>query len=110
MRKLIKPKFFLGVSLALISIEIAVGLLLGYFIAKFFSGEKPGAQGKIKSLVFRIGRYELHPHHWSICAGVLGAGLFYNILPFPLFASGFLGGLIFQGIFCYDDWYKILIK
>jgi hypothetical protein len=31
-----------------------------------------------------------------------------NILLF--FGSGFLIGLIFNGIFCYDDWYKILIR
>jgi len=34
-----------------------------------------------------------------------------NFSPLPMnFSLGFSGGLVFQGILCYDDWHKILIK
>ena len=101
--KLVKPKFFLGLPVALFSLEIYSGALLGYFAAKFLSG-------RLKSPIFHIGQYKLHLHHWLYGLGILISAFWYQFLPFPQFSFGFLGGVVFQGIFCCQDWHKILIK
>ena len=101
--KLVKPKFFLGLPLALFSLEIYLGAVLGYFSTKFFTG-------KIPSLAFNIGKWKFHFHHWLYGLAILISALYFNFLPFPQLAFGFLGGMIFQGIYCHSDWYKILMK
>jgi len=98
-----KSKFLLGLPLALFSLEIYLGSLLGYFSFKFFTGKTP-------SLAFNVGNYRLHLHHWLYGLAILIPALHYNFLPFPQLSYGFLGGAIFQGIYCYSDWHKILIK
>ncbi len=105
-----KSKVLLGLPLALVSLEIYFGTLLGYFITKFFSGKQTGSPGKIKSLAFNIGDYRLHLHHWLLGLIVLIFAIWHQFLPFSHFSFGFLGGLIFQGIFCYSDWRRILTK
>ncbi len=85
-------------------------MVLGYFAGKFGGGEKPNQPGTVKSVIFNIGNYKLHLHHWLIGLGILTLAGWYNVLPLPYFSFGFLGGFIFQGIFSYDDWHRILIK
>lgn len=109
--KLVKPKTFLGIPLALFSLEIYFGVVLGYFLGKFLSGKQYGQSGIIKSIAFNIGNYRLHLHHWLIGLGILISALSFNFSPFfSQFSFGFLGGVVFQGIYCYPDWYKILTK
>jgi len=109
--KLVKPKFFLGVPLALFSLEVYLGALLGYFSFKFFSGKDAGYPGKIKSLAFNLGNYRIHLHHWFYGLGILVFVLLLGLsFPFPQFSFGFLGGLVFQGISSYPDWHRILFK
>lgn len=106
--KFVKPKFFLTLFLALF--EIYFGVIFGYFLGKFLSGKETGQPGIIKSIVFNIGNYKLHLHHWLFALVILILEIFYRFLPFPKFSIGFLSGIIFQGIYSYSDWYKILIK
>lgn len=109
--KLVKPKFFLAIPLALLSLEIYLGAIIGYFITKFFSGKEPGISGKIKSIIFDIGNYKLHLHHWFLGILILISVFCFKFnLILPQFSYGFLGGLIYQGVSCYPDWYKIIIK
>jgi hypothetical protein len=89
--------------LALFSFQIYFGAILGYYLAKNFSK-------KVRSLVFEIKSWRLHLHHWLVCFLILIFSFFFDFLSLPNFALGFLGGMIFQGIYCYDNWYKILIK
>jgi len=111
MKKLIKSKILLGTPVALFSLEIYFGLLLGYFLSKFFAGKQTGCAGIIKSIAFNIGNYRLHLHHWLFGFGLLCSAVLLNYCPFfPQFSYGFLGGLVFQGVSCYPDWYKILTK
>ncbi len=107
--KLIKPKFFLGIPLAVFSLEIYFGVIFGYLLAEFFSGKETGLPGKINSLAFNIGKWRIHLHHWLCGLGIL-LSLFFVNLPLPQFSFGILGGFIFQGISCYPDWHKIIIK
>ncbi len=102
--KIKKSKILLGTPIALFSIEVYLGIILGYFAAEFFSP-------RLKSITFDIGRYKFHFHHWLLGLGILPLLLIYkfSLLPITL-SSGFLGGLIFQGIFSYPDWHRIIIK
>jgi len=110
--KLIKPKkLFLGMPLAVFSPEIYFGMIFGYLMTDFFAAKETGLQGKIKSLVFNIGKWRVHLHHW-LCGLIILTSLFFiNInLPFHQFSFGILGGMIFQGISCYPDWHKVIVK
>ena len=104
-------KIFLGLPLALISIQVFLGVLLGYFFGKIISGKKTGEPGKIKSIILKMGHYKLHLHHWLLSTGILILNFLAGIfLPFPKFSLSFLGGLAIQGILCYSDWHQIIKK
>lgn len=107
----VNKKFLLSMPVALISLQIYLGIIFGYFLGKFLSGEKTGQSGVIRSIVLNFGNYRLHLHHWILSLGVL----IFNFLtsfsfPFPQFSLSLLGGFAIQGIICYSDWYKILIR
>jgi len=107
----ISKKFLLSIPLALISLQIYLGIILGYSLGRFLSGKKTGCSGKIKSIILRIGSYRLHLHHWLLSLAILILNLLTTFfLPFPQFSLSFLGGLMIQGIFCYPDWHKILVR
>ena len=104
-----KKGISLTIALALISLQLGLGIILGYFTARFLSGKQTGQQGIIKSLAFQIGNYKLHLHHWILSLGVLVFAFFFNFF-YSHFFYGILGGWVIQGIFSYNDWKKILIK
>ncbi len=107
----INRKILLGIPLAIISFEIYLGIVLGYFLGKFLSGKKTGQSGIIKSIVLNIGNYKLHIHHWLLSLGILILNLLTSLFfPFPKFSLSLLGGLMIQGIVCYPDWHKIFIR
>jgi hypothetical protein len=83
--------------------------IFGYYLCKFLSGEKPGKQGKIKSLIFSFKNWRIHLHHWFLGTVFLLFSIFFDFLVFSQFSLGFLFGIIFQG-FTYPDWYKIVDK
>ncbi len=110
--KISKRKLLLSLPIALISFEIYSGVLVGYLAGKFFGGKETGYPGRLrKSIIFNLGKYKLHVHHWVTGAGIIIATIILNLsFPYPQFSYGFLGGLVFHGIFSYSDWHKILIK
>ncbi len=86
---------------------LILGILIGFLIAKIFSGKKTGEEGKIKSLKFNVKNFTIHIHHWFIATLILVLLVlikFYNDLVY-----GFLLGLIIQGI-TYPDFYKIIYR
>ena len=111
-RKLDCSVIFLGIFFAYISFQICFGVIMGYFAAKVFSGKQVGDVGKIKSIIFHLGDYKLHLHHWFLGFTALAAALIldYSFFDYSAFSYSFLGGLIFQEIFCYCDWKKIIVK
>ena len=88
-----------------------VSWLLGFVLTKYMAGKTSGEQGRIKSIVIPFGRHEVHLHHWLIASGIIILNLIINI---PFLTStifyGVLSGLVFQGIYCYSDWHRILIS
>ena len=108
--KLIKPKkLFLGIPMAILFWELFLGIILGYLSACFLSGKEAGIQGRIKSLIFTIGQWKIHFHHWLYGSTVLISLLFVKA-QMPQFSLGILGGVIIQGIICYPDWYRVVIR
>ena len=109
--KKIKPKVLLSLPLALLSLEVFLGALSGYFLANYLSAKEAGQKNRWwRSFAFEVGNYRLHFHHWLYGLAVLIPGLYYSLLPFPQLSLGFLGGAIFQGIYRYRDWYKVITK
>lgn len=108
--KILNFKIILSIALVLISFEIFLGSVVGYITGKIFAGKREGKQGIFKSIKINFGKYHFHLHHWLIYSVVLASAFIWNFLPYFKFSFGFLGGMIYQGIFCYDDWRKILIK
>ena len=83
--------------------------VMGLVAAKYVSGEKDGRRGRARSIIISWRRYELHLHHWllSSLAGSIVA-IQGSSLVVPELFYGFLGGVVFQGIYCYSDWYRIV--
>ncbi len=99
-----KAKILLTLPVALISLKLYLGAVLGYFFAKILAG-------RIDSTIFNIGNYQIHLHHWIM--GVIGLAVVLLIGFSPLtrhLLCGFSGGLVFEGVANYPDWYKIIIK
>jgi hypothetical protein len=109
--KILKHKLLLGVPLAIISVQIYSGILLGYLAASFAAGKQTGEQGRFRSFVFGVGSYKFHFHHWLMGIGILPLALHADLSFLSnQFFSGLAGGLVFQGITCYSDWHKLVVK
>jgi hypothetical protein len=87
-----------------------VSWLLGFVPTRYMAGKTSGKQGRIKSIIIPFERHGVHLHHWLIASGIIILNLIIDV---PFLAStisyGVLSGLVFQGIYCYSDWHKILI-
>lgn len=98
------PKIILGIPIALKSLELYLAVVVGYYFAKFLAA-------RISSVIFPLGNYTFHFHHWMM--GVVGIILLfiYNFSPaIESIGFGFLGGLIFEGVSSYPDWHDIFKK
>jgi hypothetical protein len=105
------PKLSLGLAPSLISFELGISLVVGYLIAFVFAGARTNTPGRIPSLVFRIRQYRIHLHHWFVFSNILVALLFMHFFVLtPLLFYGFLGGVVAQGVFHYEDWHTIIQK
>jgi hypothetical protein len=98
---------------------IAVFIFLGIFCykawfltfaaTKCLSGRRDGKQGIVRSIIIPWRSYQLHLHHWFlalIVGGVFMVKGFYILT--PEVSYGFLSAVVFQGIYCYKDWYRII--
>jgi len=84
-------------------------LIIAFVITKYLSGRKEGKQGIVKSIIIPWRNYHFHVHHWCIALIIGGVCLvkgFYILAPEISF--GFLSAIVFQGIYCYRDWYRII--
>ena len=84
-------------------------LLSGFLIARYLGGRATGKRGVIPSVAFPLRKRKAHLHHWLICSATMSLTLLTGtwFLPWDLF-YGFFGGVVLQGIYCYDDWHRIL--
>ena len=106
----------LAAILSIIVASITLGylfflsLLLGFLAGKYVAGKSVGERGKVRSIVIPFRRLGIHLHHWlySLCLIGLSSTTGIHFLT-PTITCGLLGGLVFQGIYCYSDWQIILI-
>ncbi len=80
------------------------------FVAtKYLSGRTDGKQGIVRSLIIPWRNYRLHLHHWvlALIVGGVFAVMRFPILTPEIFYGG-LSAIVFQGIYCYEDWYRII--
>ncbi len=85
---------------------IILGIIIGFLVAKFYSGKKEGDPGLFR-LKFNTKKYTIHLHHWLLATLTL-----IILFPFNFYNNiiyGFLIGLIIQGL-TYKDFYKIIYK
>lgn len=89
-----------------------MGAIGGYLFAKYLSGKAEGAPGRLRSLVFTVGSYRIHIHHWLLSTlSLFSLWLHdFHVHFFEIFLPvlGFCSAVIFHGIYNYTDWYKIL--
>lgn len=85
--------------------------LLGFLASKYIAGNSVGERGKVRSIVIPLKRWGIHLHHWiySLFLIILSSATSMHFLT-PSVTYGLLGGLVFQGIYCYNDWHVILIS
>ncbi|MFH1462279.1 MAG: hypothetical protein ABIG08_01070 [bacterium] len=99
-----------------IIIGFFTGSSIGYFTGLIFGGSQVGQPGLLGPLVFDLGSWQIHLHHWLMSSAALIflvvflkkkyklSSLFYS------FSFGFLAALVLQGIFSYSDWHQVIIK
>ena len=88
-----------------------LSLLIGFIASKLLAGKSAGERGKIRSVVIPLRRWAVHLHHWLYSSFLISLS-FTTGTHFitPEVTYGLLGGLVFQGIYCYGDWHVILIS
>jgi len=86
-----------------------LGCAVGFAVCKLCGGAESGIPGRVRSIIIPLRSHELHLHHWllSLVAAVTSAMQGFFLIAPGLF-YGVLGGLILQGIFCYNDWHRIV--
>ncbi len=87
-------------------IYYVLGIFVGYFFWKFFAGKKEGDK-KERSIIFCIGEYSFHIHHWIFSLVLLVVFFVLDITSSLLF--GILIGSIIQGL-SYKDRFLFFYK
>jgi len=104
-------KASIGFAPMLISFELGISMLLGYFVARYVAGSKVKARGRIPSFILSFKKYKLHLHHWLVFSNILVVTLILHFFVLtPQLFYGFLGGVIAQGLIYYDDWAEIITR
>jgi hypothetical protein len=103
------------VLISLIAVFIFRGIFCykTWFVAfaatKYLSGRTDGKQGIVRSVIISWRNYQLHLHHWFLALIVGGVFMVKGFCVLtPEVSYGFLSAIIFQGIYCYKDWYRII--
>jgi len=108
-KKIIFPGTTLIISLY-ISILFAFGIIFGYITTLIFH-KKITEKGKLKPIILKIGKWQIHLHHWIMGVSVILAFWFAGWFPYvPKFCLGALGGLAFHDIYSDRQWYKVILR
>ncbi len=103
------------ILISLIAVPIFLGIFsyqtwfVTFLATKYLAGRADGKQGIARSIIIPWRNHQFHFHHWLlalIVGGILAANGFY-ILTSEVF-YGVVSAVVFQGIYCYKDWYQII--
>ena len=105
----------LVISLITVAVAVFLGYVfllswaIGFAICKCLASNSEEGSGKIPSVVLPFYRWRIHFHHWFCSLVAIGLSILTGIYFItPIITYGLLGGLVFQGIFCYSDWNRII--
>ena len=110
-----KKKLFSIVSIVVGCVALGYVFFLfwlpSFLACKHLSAKSVGERSKVRSIIIPFGKWKMHLHHWLCSLGVLGVSsttdyYFVN----PAVTYGLLGGLAFQGVYCYSDWNRIVFR
>lgn len=83
--------------------------IITFVVTKCLSGRTDDKQGIVRSIIIPWRNYQLHLHHWFlalIVGGLFVVRSFYILA--PEISYGVLSAIIFQGVYYYEDWYRII--
>jgi len=84
---------------------------IAFALSKFCGGRENGIPGKVRSVIISWRGYQFHLHHWLLASLVGAISAVNGFSPVsPGLFYGFLSGLVFQGLYCYTDWHRIISK
>ena len=97
---------------AIFSYISIICVISGFIIAKLCGGRKDGAPGNVRSIVISMGSFKLHLHHWIVFSLMMLLGLAKSIFLYipPEVFYGLLSGLAWQGVYCYNDWHRVIYR
>ena len=104
---------FLALAIgAIFSYISIVCVISGFIIAKLCGGKKEGTPGNVRSIMIPIGSFTLHLHHWIVFSLVMLLGLAKSVFLYipPEVFYGLLSGLAWQGVYCYNDWHRVIYR
>ena len=110
-----KRKFFSVASVAFACLTFGylffISWLPSYLVCKYLSANEVGQRSRVKSIIIPLGRWKMHLHHWICSLGIAGlcTTTGYYLIN-PAMTYGVLGGLAFQGVYCYSDWNRVLFR
>ena len=88
-----------------------ISLFMGFLASKFIAGKSTGEKGRFNSIIIPLKKWRIHLHHWLYFLWLISisfvTGMYFIA---PAITFGTLGGITFQGIYCYRDWHIILLK
>ena len=103
------------ILISLIAVPIFLGIFsyqtwfAAFLVTKYLAGRADGKQGIARSLIISWRNHQLHLHHWLVAlivGGILAAKGFYIVTPEGFY--GVVSAVVFQGIYCYKDWYRVI--
>lgn len=104
-----------AILIGLVVVPIFLGIFsyqtwfAAFLATKYLSGRTDGEQGIARSLIISWRNHQLHLHHWLVAlivGGILAARGFYILTPEAFY--GAVSAIVFQGIYCYKDWYRVI--
>ena len=110
-----KKKLFTSLSTVVFTIMLGylflLSWLISFLVSKYVAGKSVGERGKVRSVIIPLRRWGVHLHHWLYSLFLISLS-FTTGMHFltPEITYGVLGGLVFQGIYCYGDWHVILVS
>jgi len=109
-KKLVTILLAIGATITLGYLFFLSGLV-GFLASKYVAGESTGERGKVRPIVIPFRKWGVHLHHWLYSLGLisLSAATGIHFLT-PAVTWGLMGGLVFQGVYCYNDWHVVLVN
>jgi len=110
----VKTKLFAVSSLVLGALLMGyvffLCLLLGFLASTYVAGPSAGEKGCLASVYIPFRRWRIHLHHWMYSLWLAGiSAATGTCFLSPAVTYGFLGGLVFQGLYTYPDWHVVMI-